>query len=203
MTFKYFDKPEIHTGLLETKITCDICGQEKICFDAEAFYGNDTINSICPDCLSSGQLVDRDIFTCDGDIKELIRQLKDLNPLLTETEVNELATLKTTELEKKTPKLVTWQDWSWPCADGDYCKFIGYGSKPFYNSLATNTTGKDIFSNSLYYNLKDDSDVDYLWDDFMPETEVTDYNESNELSTLFYVFRSLNSEKIITIWDCN
>jgi uncharacterized protein CbrC (UPF0167 family) len=64
--------------------------------------------------------------TCDGDINELIRQLKDLNPLLTETEIDELAKLKTTELEKKTPKLITWQDWSWPCAEGDYCKFIGY-----------------------------------------------------------------------------
>jgi len=105
------------------------------------------------------------------------------------------------ELEKKTLHIISWQDWSWPCSDGEYCKFIGYGSKPFYNALATKTTGENLFKNSFYYTLKDDSNVDYLWKEILPENEVKDYKDSNELSTLFYVFRSLNSDKIISIWD--
>lgn len=202
MTFKYFDKPEIFTGLRDSVTTCDTCGQEKLCFDAEVFVGGEDITSICPDCLVTGQLSDRDIFTCNGDITELKRQIKSLNPSLTDSEIDDIANQKTTELEKKTPHLVTWQDWNWPCCDGDYCKFIGYGSKPFYNSLAIKMTGKDLFKDSFYYNLKGDSNVEYLWD-IVPENEVKDYNDSNELSTLFYVFISLNSDKIITIWDCN
>lgn len=203
MTFKYFDRPEIFTGLRDDVTTCDTCGEEKHCFDAELFVGGEDITSICPDCLASGQLRDRDIFTCDGDISELKRQLKILNPTLTELQIDETAKQKTTELEKTTPHLVTWQDWQWPCADGDYCKFIGYGSRPFYNSLATTTTGEDLFKNSFYYNLKDDSDIDYLWQDVLPEKEVKDYNDSNKLATLFYVFKSLHSDTIITIWECN
>jgi len=203
MTFKYFDRPEIFTGLREIATTCDTCEQEKLCFDAEAFLGGEDMTSICPDCLVHGELLDRDVFTCDGDITELKRQLKELHPSLTHSEIDELAKEKTSELEKTTPHLVSWQDWSWPCADGDYCKFIGYGSRPLYNSLTTTTKGEELFKNSFYYNLKDDSDIEYLWRDVLPEKDVKDFNDSNKLATLFYVFKSLNSDKIITIWDCN
>jgi uncharacterized protein CbrC (UPF0167 family) len=203
MTFKYFDKPEIFTGLRDSVTTCDTCEQEKFCFDAEAFKGGEDITSICPDCLGTGQLNDRDIFTCNGDIAELKRQLKSQNPSLTDSEIDDIANQKTKELEKTTPHLVTWQDWNWPCADGDYCKFIGFGSRSLYDSLATTTTGEELFKSSFYYYLKDDSNIDYLWLEIIPEKEVKDYNDSNELASLFYVFKSLNSNKIITIWDCN
>ena len=202
MIFKYFDSPEILTGLLNNKTRCNSCEKEEFCFDAELFYGEEKITSICPECLASGVLVDRDIYTCDGDIKELKRQLKKINPTLTEIEVEELARQKTQVLEKTTPYLVAWQEWNWPCADGDYCKFIGYGSRPFYEVLATKISSKRLFSNSFYYNLKAKSDIDYLWTEVLSEKEIKDYNESNEYGMLFYVFRSLNSDKIITIWDC-
>ncbi len=203
MTFKYFDRPEIFTGLRDKKTICDICRQKKLCFGAEVFLGAEEISSICPECLASGQLNDRDIFTCDGDSAELKRQLKKINPSLIDLEIDELARNKTKELEKTTPALVTWQDLSWPCADGDYCKFIGYGSLPLYNLLATETTGEELFKDSFYYTLKDDSDIDYLWQEVLPKVEVKDFNDSNQLSTVFYVFKSLNSDKIITLWDCN
>ena len=86
MTFKYFDKPEIITGLRENVTTCDICKEDKFCFDAESFYGYAKITSICPECLAIGKLYDREIYTCDGDITELKRQLKELNPSLSEKE---------------------------------------------------------------------------------------------------------------------
>lgn len=53
MTFKYFDKPEIFTGLRDKLTICNTCGQEKFCFDAETFVGAEDITSICPDCLIS------------------------------------------------------------------------------------------------------------------------------------------------------
>ena len=200
MTFKYYDKPELFTGLRNTETTCDTCGQEKICFDAEAFYGTEDINSICPDCLSSGQLNEKNIFTCNGDIEELKQQLKNLNPTLTDTEIENIAQQKTTELEKTTPHLVTWQDWDWPCADGDYCKFIGFGSKPFYKNLAPDLPTEDFFKKSFYDN---GSDTDYLWKEVLPDKEIKNFEDSNKYGTLFYVFKSLNSDKILTIWDCD
>ena len=200
MTFKYYDKPEVFTGFRDKETTCNICEQERICFEAEGFQGTEDLESVCPDCLSSGRLNDKDVFTCQGDFEELKRQLKVLNPTLAELEIENIAQQKTTELEKTTPHLITWQDWMWPCADGDYCKFIGFGSKPLYKSLATNLDTEDFFKNTFYEN---DSYIDYLWKEALPNKEIKNYEDSNKYGTLFYVFKSLNSDKILTIWDCD
>lgn len=199
MDFKYFDKPELFVGLRDTETACDTCGQNKLCFDAEVFYGADSLTSICPDCLASGQLKNKEVFTCVGDIAQLKNQIRRLNPNLTETEIEDIAKQKTIELEKTTPHLVTWQNWQWPCADGDYCKFIGYGSKPLYRGLATNSAVESFFKNSFY---DSDSFNDDLWTEVLPQKEIKNYNDSNQYGALFYVFKSLNSDKIITIWDC-
>jgi hypothetical protein len=146
-----------------------------------------------------GQLNDKNIFTCNGDIEELKQQLKILNPTLTKIEIESIAQQKTTELEKTTPHLVTWQDWNWPCADGEYCKFIGFGSKPLYNEIAKYENVELFFKNSFY-----DSNYyeEYLWEE-VPEKMILNYTESEQYFTLFYVFKSLNSDKILTIWDCD
>ena len=200
MKFKYFDKAEIFVGLREELTICDTCGVEKFCFDAEGYYGTDELISICPDCLESGQLNSKDTFTCNSDKAELKRQLEILNPNLTSNEIFTLVETKTLELEKRTPQLVTWQDWSWPCSDGDYCKFIGYGSKIFFSELAKNINVEDFFKNSFYDTLLFN---DNLWTEAVPEEAIKNYEDSNKFSTLFYVFKSLSSDKIITLWDCD
>ena len=200
MKFKYFEKPEIFVGFRETETTCDICRQTKLCFDAELFYGSHDLTSICPDCLSSGLLVNKDAFTCSGDIQNLKKQLKHQNANFTDNQIQEIANTKTVELEKTTPHLITWQDWSWPCADGDYCRFIGYGSKPLYREFAKDKPVEEFFKATFYdttlYN-------DELWTESVPDKAIKNYSDSNEHGTLFYVFKSLNSDKIITVWDCN
>jgi uncharacterized protein CbrC (UPF0167 family) len=200
MTFKYFDNPEVFVGLRSTATTCDTCRQTKLCFDAEAFYGSEDLTSICPECLEGGKLVDVDTTTCYGDIKKLVGQLKQANPSLTDVEIQEIANQKTIELQTTTPHLITWQDWNWPCADGDYCKFIGYGSKPFYTKLAKDIPVEEFFKTSFY---EAESYNDDLWSEALPEKLIKDYKDSSEYGTLFYVFKSLNSDGIITIWDCN
>jgi uncharacterized protein CbrC (UPF0167 family) len=151
-------------------------------------------------CLSNGLLNDKDVFTCEGDIEELKRQLKVLNPTLDYLEIESVAQQKTKELEKTTPHLITWQDWSWPCADGDYCKFVGFGSKPLYRNLAADLQTEDFFKNSFY---DKDSDTEYLWKEALPDKEIRNYEDSNKYGTLFYIFKSLNSNKILTVWDCD
>ena len=199
MTFKYFDKPDLFVGLRDKETICDTCEQNKFCFDAEAFYGSDDLTSICPECLVKGALIERDSFTCEGDMANLVEQLQELNPEITEEEVQKIADQKTTELEKTTPHLITWQDWSWPCLDGDYCKFIGYGSKPFYKSLANGTTVEEFFEESFY---DPDSYNEDLWDD-VPGKLIKNYEDSSQYGTLFYVFKSLTSDQIVTVVDCD
>ncbi|MBA4849545.1 CbrC family protein [Emticicia sp. BO119] len=198
--FKYFDKPEVFTGLKDTASPCDTCGEVKMCFDAELFYGWEELSSICPDCLASGKLYDKNVFTCQGDIEELKGQLKWMNPSLDNEEIHRVAIQKTFELEKTTPHLIKWQDWNWPCADGDYCKFIGYGSKPLYEELAQGASAKDFFRNSFY---SIEEYFDHLWDGVLSDKRISNFEDSNKFVSVFYVFRSLHSDRIITIWDCS
>lgn len=200
MEFKYFEKPEIHTVLRESGAVCDICTEAKPCFDARVFYGEEEIDAICPTCLASGKLLQKNISTCEGDIDSLISQLKQLHPDWTDEHVQDIAEQKTVELETTTPHIVTWQDWQWPCADGDYCRFIGYGSRPLYIELAGNAPAEQFFRESFYDPADFDDD---LWDRVLPGKAVKDFRESSKYGSLFYVFRSLHSDRIITIWDTN
>ena len=193
---KYFKNADKLLPKTDNEVECACCHKIKTCFQA-------TQNeSVCEDCLTTGQLSKLDLSNCHGDIDELKRQLNALNPNYSEKEIDKIAKLKTEELEITTPQLVTWQDWDWPCADGDYCIFIGYGSQPFYNKLAKNNNGRELFETSFYYKIKDVSDAT-LWENLLSEKEISNYEDSNEYGVLFYVFKSLNSDKIITTWDCS
>lgn len=203
MKFKYFENPEIFSVISDENVCCNICNKDKICFKADLFYGEDEIEFICPECLQSGALKSKNITTCEGDIFELKRQIKNKNQNLSDEEIHELALLKTEELETTTPELITWQDWSWPCSEGDYCKFIGYGSKDLYQSLSNSESAEQFFSDSIYFSQKEETDCDYLWEEVLPQKAIKNYQESLDYDTLFYVFKSLHSEKIVTIWDCN
>lgn len=203
MNFTYFEQPELYTGLRDHVATCHFCKSEKACFDAEAFYGEDKISSICPECLATGRLLEIDSFTCNGDIDGLRRQLKEVYADMSGTEIESLALQKTSSLEKTTPSLMTWQDWEWPCADGDYCRFIGFGSQPLYERLAATASGEDLFKGSFSAGLEDDIDLDDLWDNVLPENEIRNFQDSSEMDTLFYVFKSLTTDTVVTIMDAS
>jgi len=115
-------------------------------------------------------------------------------------EIESLVNQKTQELEKTTPPVITWQDWDWPCADGDYCMFLSYGSKALYNKLAEDKDGQSLFIDSVYHNLND-ADADELWEDSMPAKLIKDNRDADGLSPLFYVFKSVSGDKIVTLWD--
>ena len=200
MNFTYFENPEKYTGLRDHITACHFCEEEKACFEAEAFYGEDSIDSICPQCLLDGRLLEIDSTTCNGDIEDLKRQLKELHPSLGNSEVQQIAADRTTALEKTTPPLITWQDWEWPALDGDYGKFIGYGSKELYKRLARGASAQQFFEDSIR-NEDEEIDTEYLWDEVITDTEIKDYTESAEQETLFYIFKSLTSDKIVTIMD--
>ncbi|MGC4039132.1 MAG: CbrC family protein [Chitinophagaceae bacterium] len=201
MKFKHFESPEKFGTYLIGAAACDICGFERKCFDGSFFSGEEEINAICPDCLIAGELKEMDIFTCQGDRGELEQQLREINPAMSDEEIEKRINEKTEELEKTTPALITWQDWDWPACDGDYCVFIAYGSQPLFNQLAKDKNGKRLFKDSIYYTMDADDDIDELWDESLPEKNVKNSKDAETLSPLFYVFKSLNSDTIVTLWD--
>jgi uncharacterized protein CbrC (UPF0167 family) len=201
MVFTYFDNPEKFSPAHKGMVKCATCGKDRVCFDASLYYGTEKISAICHDCLAGGELVNRNIFTCEGDQAELRQQVKALHPAWTEAEISKVVEEKTSALEKTTPYLLTWQDGVWPCADGDYCAFIGYGSRPLYKALADGASGEGLFLRSLVRGEDEDDETDFFWDDVVPEEAIADHNASMGYGVLFYVFRSLPSSRIITLWD--
>lgn len=195
MEFKYFKDFERFTTLSEGEVECEICNQESVCFDP-VFLGDEDVEFICPKCLFEKKLYGRNIFTNSGNFEELQSQISEAYPELSQEQQIELAKDRDRELEQATPQLITWQDFQWPCIDGDYGKFIGYGSKAFFNSLSTDADGKSLFKESLHPDLKEYY-TEQQWIEMVPDNIINDYKESNEYSMLFYVFKSLTSDRLI------
>lgn len=198
MDFKYFENYNNLSSFTKDKVECQICKSLIVCFNS-TFYGLEKINHICPNCIFNKKIYDRDISLNEADISSLILQLRDINKGLDEKEIIEIANKKTKELEKATPQLIAWQGFEWPCLDGDYAKFIGFGSKPFFNSLAPDGKGKKLFKKSITPELMNNLEDDF-WDN-IPDKLITTLNKSNDYSALTYVFKSLLSEKIVILMD--
>ncbi|MEO6039570.1 MAG: CbrC family protein [Saprospiraceae bacterium] len=201
MVFPYFAQPDRFAAFLDGETACACCRQSKRCLDAAIFYGAETIDAICPDCLAGGRLKERDIFTCAGDVEALSRQIQDLHPGWSAAAVEKAVAEKTEILEKTTPPVVNWQDWPWPCADGDYGTFIGFGSKPLYNRLAKDMNGFALFQDSRYESDEEKPDGNELWTESLPDSEIGDLAASLAFATLFYVFENRSTGRLVTVWD--
>ncbi len=201
MSFKYFEHPEKFAVWLKLPTRCDFCGAEKRCFDGAAFQSSESVAAICEECLLAGALREKDVYACEGDIAELQNQLQALKPHKSAGSVNRRAGEITDDLERTTPPIFTHQNWYWPCHGGDYCTFLGYGSKPLYHQLAPDGDGEEFFKNSLYHTVEDLSDVDELWEESLPEQAIDSLAAAKPLETLFYVFRSQHGVQVYTVWD--
>lgn len=201
MDFKYFLHPEKFANWLVAPTRCDFCEAEKQCLDGKDFLGSEAISAICGDCLKAGKLLEQDTFACEGDIEALQRQLQERKPEKSEKAVLQKAGEITDALERTTPPVFSHQKWFWPCTVSDYCAFLGYGSKSLYNRLAPEGDGLDFFLNTLYYTVEDLSDVDELWDEYLPDLPITTLAAAKALDTLFYVFVSQKKDAVVTVWD--
>jgi uncharacterized protein CbrC (UPF0167 family) len=199
MDFTYFENYRHFTTLTDTDVACELCHRQTTCFDS-VFYGKEEIEYICPKCLFEKKLYGRDIFTNQGNISTLMLQMRQADGSLSEEAAMAKAKQRTKELEQATPHLVTWQDMLWPCLDGDYTRFIGYGSKPFFESLSGDATGQELFKQSLHTSLKEYYTSEQ-WEDDVPDEIINNFDESNQYGLLFYVFKSLTTEKIVVWWD--
>ena len=199
MNFPYFADYERFAAFLEEEAACDCCGEITPCLDATLFYGEETMAAICPACLSQGKLLDRDLFTCEGDLEELTNQIQARYPEWTPAAVEAAVGGKTMVLEKMTPPIVRWQDWPWPCADGDYCRFLGYGSKSLYQKFAQGHSAAEVFENSLYHTVQNEAEE--LWATYLPDREISSLADSQTYATLFYVFQSRENGRLVTVWD--
>lgn len=200
--FKYFADYERLVGLNETPSECSICHEQKHCLGG-GLYGTDRIERVCATCLANHCLFGRDIQSNNGNRRQLSEQLRTLNPSASEVQLKQIADTRTRELEQTTPHLITWQDMDWPCLDGDYAQFIGYGSKPLLTSMDHGNDGKAALQRFIHPELKSTID-DEFWRDMVPDKVINDFSDTEQYGTLLYVFRSLtDSVNFVIMWDCN
>lgn len=200
MAYKYFKYPARYAVFTEAAQPCDICKKEEVCLDATSFFGEKEIEAVCENCLRAGRLKEIGSCTIDADVEILVSQLQTLHPDWAWEDILKDAKIKTDELEICTPPVVSWQDWKYPAADGDYCQFIGFAGKSDFEKLAPNGDGKAFFASTLYDTFAEDTDVDAIWN-AMTENKIKTVAQSNNYFLLVYLFKSVSTDTYISLWD--
>jgi len=142
-----------------------------------------------------GKLAEKELYTNEGDITELHKQLKSLQPELTNKQLKELVTTRNSELEQRTPAPVTWQDFSWPVHCGDFCCYIKEVGKADLNSLAVDGNGQDFFENHLD---DPDTDAEEVWETIRPDSPQ---NATLAYSVGVYLFQCVHCAEYLILWD--
>ncbi len=200
MAYKYFKYPARYAVFQDEDHACTICKQTKTCLETTPFYSEDDIDAICEDCLKGGRLSEIGACANDADVEQLFDQLEALFPDKKIEELLKEAKAKTDEIELRTPPLVSWQEWKFPAIDGDYCQFVCFASKQDYNKLAADGDGKKLLTESIIEELHEFTDVDAIWRT-LPDKQIKTVALSNNFPMLVYLFKSLHSEKYVTVWD--
>ena len=203
MAYKYFKHPNRLAAFHDEAIACQICEEKKTCLDASSFYGEDELEAVCEDCVKAGRLKEIGACTNDADAEMLVKQLEELHPDWTKDQLYQDAKAKTDELELRTPPVLSWQEWKYPVADGDYCQFIGFASKQDYIKLAFAADvddEKEFFASTLYDTFAEDTNVDGVWKS-LADRRIKTVAQSNDYFLLVYLFKSVHSETYVSVWD--
>lgn len=103
--------------MCEDDAECSVCHSHCQCFDGSGFFGSGSVQAVCPDCLSSGKLIEMDIETNEvTDPRAEMVLGENWNEI-----VNVVCYM--------TPALPTWQDNEWPLGKNDLCVFVKIADK--------------------------------------------------------------------------
>lgn len=109
--FKYHPAP-LKTGALKNDktVVCDCCGKQTDVYYTAPFYSIETVNYLCPDCISSGAAAKK--FNGEFQDPDCVDKVSDPANL--------------DELIHRTPGYCGWQQEYWLAHCDDYCAFLGY-----------------------------------------------------------------------------
>jgi len=197
--FRYFRQPHAFSIYVEEAKTCDGCGVLKAGYGGP-FYGRGGVQFVCEECLAAGRLAELQAFTCEGDIKALREQLRELHPELDDNGIKSLVQERITELEYGTPHIVTWQGFRWPAHCGDFCCLMKEAGKPDLNELEPDGDGRAFFGAHLYGRLRERTPVDDVWQSIRADSPK---DNSIAYHVGVYLFRCLHCGEHVILWDAN
>ena len=140
--FKYhpncYDSNVFEKVKTETNTTCQCCGEPTDIF-YNTMYCRETVNCLCPMCVSSGAAAKK----YSGKFVQDAENIDDCAD-------------KTDELFHRTPGYVSWQGENWLAHCNDYCAYIGdVGAK----ELEEMGIAEEVFADYAQMNQYDISDV--------------------------------------------
>ena len=139
--FRYFADPHgPNSTWMDDPQECEICGETRRGYEG-TYYGEEDVEFVCEPCLVSGRLAERNLTTNEGDAAALLDQLGE--------RAGRLAEERRSELEQRTPHLVTWQDWFWPAHCGDFCRFERRVGRHELTALAPDGDGHRFYLDHL------------------------------------------------------
>jgi uncharacterized protein CbrC (UPF0167 family) len=194
--FRYFCHPHQFSTYSEEPRTCETCGETQPGYKGP-FYGAARVEFVCEECLVAGRLAEIDVSTSIGDPEALGDQLREIYPGLDETEVEARTCRQTDELEHRTPRLITWQDLSWPTHCGDYCRFIKEVGRPDLNELSPDGNGRLFLGKHLRGDI-DPADVGEIWERIRPNSPK---DSSVAYAIGVYLFQCLECGECTILWD--
>jgi len=196
MTFTYFRQPHEFSTYKSEPQTCEVCKMVGLGYSGP-FYGEKDIEFVCEECLLSGKLAEVGVFANSGNVRSLREQLEKLHSEFDENQVKDLVERRNSELEHRTPNIVTWQDFEWPAHCGDYCCFIKEVGKPELDSLASNGDGQSFFAEHL---IDGGVNIADIWQSIRPD-EPKDNTVAYSVGV--YLFQCLHCDEYMIFWDCD
>jgi len=213
MKFRYVQNPHNSSAIQysEKPQKCAICHQSRPGYEGIYHYDYNEPIFVCEECILNGKFQEKEGRTNEGSPRTLRKQMRKLNPQMSEEELENIVRQKTDEIEYRTPHITTWQDFTWPVHCGDYCCYIGEAGKSELNTFAPDGDGK-VFLRSLsewmgeiggeedrneYRKLEGEMDIDWLWDKIPAHAPKT---KSDPCSWL-HLFKCLHCHKYIVLID--
>jgi len=157
MEFQFFSDPINFSYTSKEPVSCSICSEQALCFDAGGYSGVESIDYICESCLKSGKLIELDI-----------------EPNMVYGNDSE----STNIIAYKTPAFPTWQDTIWPLVDGVHPVFERIASKEDF-------LDQDDFLASFIEGEQKRSEIHWLWD-MLPNKRLKNYNEAHDISVYLF-----------------
>jgi uncharacterized protein len=194
--FRYFRDPHHFSTYVAEDRTCDICGSEGPGYEGPFYGADDSVEFVCEACLASGQLEAQDVSTNDAGTSDLDERIARAHPDYSKAQVRAAFIEKAKVLMYRTPRLISWQDMTWPAHCTDFCCFIKEVGKQDLNGLAPDSDGRAFLTAHL---ADQEAEADELWDAMRPDAPR---DLSKPYSTAFYLFQCLECGTYVIHWDC-
>lgn len=132
--FRYHPNPLATEAFLvsDTPVACDCCGKSVPIYYEGPFYSVESIDYLCPECISSGRAAEK----FDGEFQDECSLEEGVD-----------SPDKLDELIHRTPGYHGWQQEYWRTHCGDFCAFIGYVG---YRELKQMGIVDDVLDDSVW-----------------------------------------------------